>query len=143
MISNYTVAGTAHRKEKTSTTWLRAPVPAWCLKGALGFRLPRSSAASCSARRRRLRCPGTGIPIPGPFTPTGHTWQVVNAWGDHRRGAPEFKNDTSQSATDQALQAGMHHDGMHFEAAAGSNSPGFAGGEFGIHLRRPALGRHG
>ena len=46
------------------------------------------------------------------------------AWGDPIvAGAPEFKNDASQSAADQALQAGMHHDGMHFfQLPRGSNS---------------------
>jgi len=60
----------------------------------------------------------TSIPISRDDTislPPGYIWQVVNAWGDPVvPGAPEFKNDASQSAAEQALQAGMHHDGMHF-----------------------------
>ena len=47
--------------------------------------------------------------------PPGYTWQVVNAWGDPiRPGAPTFRPDASQSAADQAQQAGMNHDGMAF-----------------------------
>ncbi len=41
--------------------------------------------------------------------------QVVFAWGDPINGQmPPFKGDASDSASDQAKQAGMHHDGMHF-----------------------------
>jgi uncharacterized protein len=42
---------------------------------------------------------------------------VLFRWGDPlgmTAGAPEFRFDGSNSAADQALQAGMHHDGMHF-----------------------------
>jgi secreted PhoX family phosphatase len=47
--------------------------------------------------------------------PPEYTWEVVNAWGDPIvAGGPEFKHDASQSAADQAKQAGMGHDGMHF-----------------------------
>lgn len=56
--------------------------------------------------------------------PPEYTWKVVTAWGDPIvAGGPEFKNDASQSADDQAMQAGMHHDGMHyFPLPKGSNS---------------------
>ena len=42
-----------------------------------------------------------------------YEWHVVNAWGDPiMPGAPDFKPDASQSAAEQAMQAGMFHDGM-------------------------------
>jgi uncharacterized protein len=46
--------------------------------------------------------------------PIGYRWQVVNAWGDAIQGAagPAFKQNASNTAADQALQSGMHHDGM-------------------------------
>ncbi len=41
--------------------------------------------------------------------------QVVFAWGDPIDGQmPTFKKDASETAAEQAKQAGMHHDGMHF-----------------------------
>ena len=44
-----------------------------------------------------------------------YEWHVVNAWGDPiMPGAPDFKPDASQSAAEQAMQAGMFHDGMHY-----------------------------
>ena len=42
---------------------------------------------------------------------------VLYRWGDPvgvSEGRPEFRFDASNSAAEQALQAGMHHDGMHF-----------------------------
>ena len=49
--------------------------------------------------------------------PRGYTARVLLRWGDpvgDPRGAPAFRFDASNSAEDQALQAGMHHDGMAF-----------------------------
>ena len=73
------------------------------------------------------RAPGTG-PVIG-FTPIAvssedalrvppeYEARVLFRWGDpvgSAAGMPGFKDDASNSAADQALQAGMHHDGMHF-----------------------------
>jgi secreted PhoX family phosphatase len=48
----------------------------------------------------------------------GYRVSVLYRWGDETgiAGAPPapFKPDASNSAAEQALQAGMHHDGMHF-----------------------------
>ena len=46
--------------------------------------------------------------------PANYVVQVLYAWGDPVSNGPAFKPDASNSATDQELQAGMHHDGMHF-----------------------------
>jgi secreted PhoX family phosphatase len=59
-----------------------------------------------------------GVPISKEDTlvvPEGYMFQVVNAWGDPiMPDAPAWKSDASQSAADQAKQAGMFHDGMAF-----------------------------
>jgi uncharacterized protein len=47
--------------------------------------------------------------------PAGYRAQVVSRWGDPlgiAAGAPEFRTDAGNSAADQALQAGMHHDAI-------------------------------
>ena len=47
--------------------------------------------------------------------PPGYVAQVLSRWGDPLGidiGAPEFRMDASNSAADQALQAGMHHDAI-------------------------------
>lgn len=47
--------------------------------------------------------------------PDGYTAEVLYAWGDPtgiRGRMPAFKPDASNTAAEQAVQAGMHHDGM-------------------------------
>jgi secreted PhoX family phosphatase len=47
--------------------------------------------------------------------PDGYVAHVLAAWGDPVvSGAPAWLPDASQDAAAQALQIGMHHDGMHF-----------------------------
>lgn len=49
--------------------------------------------------------------------PAEYEAKVLFRWGDPVGVAgamPEFRMDASNSAAEQALQAGMHHDGMHF-----------------------------
>ncbi|MSQ71567.1 MAG: PhoX family phosphatase [Betaproteobacteria bacterium] len=49
--------------------------------------------------------------------PEGYEAQVLYRWGDpvgSAAGMPAFKPDASNTAAEQALQAGMHHDGMKF-----------------------------
>ncbi|AMM26531.1 PhoX family protein [Variovorax sp. PAMC 28711] len=49
--------------------------------------------------------------------PPGYTARVLYPWGSPTGVAsamPAFAPDASNSAADQAVQAGMHHDGMHF-----------------------------
>ncbi|MBI5333461.1 MAG: PhoX family phosphatase [Burkholderiales bacterium] len=52
--------------------------------------------------------------------PAGYTAQVFYAWGDpigragQPAGSPVWKGDATETAAEQELQAGMHHDGMHF-----------------------------
>ena len=58
-----------------------------------------------------------GVPVSTADTvvvPEGHTADVVYAWGDPIADGPAFKPDASNTAAEQALQAGMHHDGMQF-----------------------------
>jgi secreted PhoX family phosphatase len=56
--------------------------------------------------------------------PAGYTAEVLYAWGDPISAGPGFKPDASNSVEDQMLQAGMHHDGIHFFPlpAGGSSS---------------------
>ncbi len=55
--------------------------------------------------------------------PEGYTARLFYAWGDPISDGPEFMQDASNTAADQAVQAGMHHDGMHFfSLPVGSNT---------------------
>lgn len=47
--------------------------------------------------------------------PDGYTWDVLIPWGTGLfRSSPEFEEDASNSAADQALQVGFNHDGLHY-----------------------------
>src|SRR5687767_8350106 len=46
--------------------------------------------------------------------PDGYAFEVLYAWGDPVSEGPVFKPDASNSADEQAQQAGMHHDGIHY-----------------------------
>jgi len=55
--------------------------------------------------------------------PPEYEARVLYRWGDpvgSAAGMPEFRMDASNSAAEQALQAGMHHDGMHYFPLHGS-----------------------
>jgi secreted PhoX family phosphatase len=59
-------------------------------------------------------------PVPASRTdavvvPPEYSYEVVNRWGDPiLPGAPDFKQDATGTAADQAMQAGSHDDGMEF-----------------------------
>ena len=56
--------------------------------------------------------------------PEGYTSRLLFAWGDPISDGPAYKPDASNTADDQAVQAGMHHDGMHFfPLPLGSDNP--------------------
>jgi len=46
--------------------------------------------------------------------PEGYTAKVLYRWGDPVSDGPEFNMDASNPASEQMVQAGMHHDGMYF-----------------------------
>lgn len=61
------------------------------------------------------------------LVPAGYDWQLLYPWGSPTGVAgrmPAFAPDASNSADDQAVQAGMHHDGMHFFPLDGSSDHG-------------------
>lgn len=70
--------------------------------------------------------------------PEGYVAQVIAPWGDpigHLSGQPAFRFDGSNSAADQQLQMGMHHDGMAFFPFAQGSSHGLLvmNHEYGDH----------
>lgn len=59
--------------------------------------------------------------------PEGYVASVIAAWGEPVGVAgnmPAWRADASASAADQAVQMGMHHDGIHFFALDGSSTKG-------------------
>jgi hypothetical protein len=92
------------------------------LKGAAALAiLPLAACVSAPpSGRLPIKMGFTSVPASAGDSvqvPPGYRAEVFFRWGDpigHPSGAPEFRQDASNSAADQALQAGMHHDGMHF-----------------------------
>ncbi len=79
--------------------------------------LPASALASATGTRKTILSAFESVPhstLDTIVVPKGYRWQVVNAWGDAIQGeaGPAFKQDASNSAREQSLQSGMHHDGM-------------------------------
>jgi hypothetical protein len=63
--------------------------------------------------------------------PEGYVAQVIAAWGEPVGIAgdmPAFRHDASNTAAEQAVQMGMHHDGVHFYPLA----PGLSGPSRGL-----------
>jgi len=57
----------------------------------------------------------TGIPtstLDTVVVPPGYRWEVLIAWGDPVSDGPAFLPDAGNSAADQAVQWGMHNDGL-------------------------------
>ena len=91
--------------------WLQGGAGAACL-AAFGGTLGGCATAPAGATRIGF----APVPISSADTvvvPKGYSARVLYAWGDPVDGvAPVFKFDASNTADEQARQAGMHHDGM-------------------------------
>jgi secreted PhoX family phosphatase len=97
--------------------------------------LAAGALAGCAATGSNVASLGRGIgfksvPMATGDTvvvPEGYTARVLYRWGDPVGIAgqmPAFRPDGSNSAADQAAQAGMHHDGMAFFPIDGSAQRG-------------------
>lgn len=98
----------------------------WAAAGAGGTVL---GACSASAEKLATIKPMLGFDEVPTSTddqvtvPAGYSARVLLAWGDpigDPKGSPKFAPDASNTAAEQALQAGMNHDGMQFFPLAGS-----------------------
>jgi secreted PhoX family phosphatase len=89
---------------------------AWLAGGAAlaAFAPAALTACATTAAKPRFVAVPAGV-ADAVVVPPGYAARVLYAWGDPIDGrAPAFAFDASNSAAEQALQAGMHHDGMHF-----------------------------
>ncbi len=94
------------------------------LKGAAALAVagtfPLTLAGCASGLRREGSLGFRGISSSTADTvriPDGYAANVLYAWGDpvgHPSGSPAFRPDAGNTADEQALQAGMHHDGIHY-----------------------------
>ena len=90
------------------------------LQATLGSVVAATGLAGCAAPGTAARLGFTAIAASSEDAvrvPPGYRADVVIAWGDpigDPAGSPPFRFDASNSAEEQALQSGTHHDGMYF-----------------------------
>ena len=85
--------------------------------GLVGAGLVGARRAQAAQSPARSLLGFTGVPASTAdevIVPAGYTAEVIYAWGDPVSDGPAFKADASNTAEEQAQQAGMHHDGMHY-----------------------------
>ena len=95
----------------------------WAVQGgALGALLGAGSAQAAGGGKLGFQ----SVPLSEADTvtvPEGYIAEVLQAWGEPvgvRGALPDFRHDGSNSAADQAVQMGMHHDGMGYFPLRGS-----------------------
>ena len=104
------------QKRLSRRDWLQGAT-AWATMASLPLSL---TACATSGLKRTGTLGFEHVPLSTADTvrvPNGYTATVLLRWGDpigHVSGSPAFKQDASNTADEQALQAGMHHDGMHY-----------------------------
>lgn len=107
--------------------WLKGAASA-----AAASALPAALAGCAAAPRREAVLGFSPVSVStadAVRVPQGYAASVLFAWGDpvgHPAGSPSFRQDAGNSADEQALQAGMHHDGIHYfplpQGVSASNS---------------------
>jgi secreted PhoX family phosphatase len=100
------------------------------LAAAISLMGPLAGCASLGAAASGPKLGFKGIPVgvgDKLVVPEGYIATAIAAWGEPvgvPGNMPAFKFDASNSAADQAVQMGMHHDGVEFFPFEGSSSRG-------------------
>ncbi len=79
--------------------------------------IPLPSLAASAGRAAGAIHDFTGVPVSTAdivTLPDGYAASLLYAWGDPISDGPRARADAGDDAAAQMLQAGMHHDGMHF-----------------------------
>jgi secreted PhoX family phosphatase len=105
------------------------------LRGGLGAAIGTLLAplAGCATPERTAAALGfRSVPVgvaDAVVVPEGYAVQAIAAWGEAvgvPAGSPPFRFDAGNTAAEQEVQTGMHHDGIHFYPLPGGD--GNAGG---------------
>ncbi|MFN6994132.1 MAG: PhoX family protein [Aquincola tertiaricarbonis] len=124
----------SNRSNNPSLHDLSDPARRTVLRGGLGLAAsgllaPLAAVTGCATPMGGGPLLGfKSVPVSSADTvvvPEGYSVQVIAPWGDPvglSGEAPPFKPDGSNTAAEQAVQMGMHHDGIHFFPQDGSRS---------------------
>lgn len=119
----------SNRSANPSLHEVSDPARRTLLSGSLGW----LAGALYAPLAQGAKAPSLGfksVPVSTADTlvvPDGYAAEVIAAWGEPvgiAGAMPAWRGDASHSSAEQALQLGMHHDGIHFYALAGSSSRG-------------------
>lgn len=119
----------SNRSANPSLHEVSNPARRTLLSGSLGW----LAGALYAPLAQGAKAPSLGfksVPVSTADTlvvPDGYAAEVIAAWGEPvgiAGAMPAWRGDASHSSAEQALQLGMHHDGIHFYALAGSSSRG-------------------
>lgn len=119
----------SNRSANPSLHEVSDPARRTLLRGSLGW----LAGALYAPLAQGAKAPSLGfksVPVSTADTlvvPEGYEAQVIAAWGEPvgiAGAMPAWRGDASHSSAEQALQLGMHHDGIHFYALAGHSSHG-------------------
>jgi secreted PhoX family phosphatase len=130
-----------------NTGWLAVSDPArrvW-LRGGLGSALAAAfgplaaTLAGCASRAApstRLGFQPVAVSVADTVTvPSGYLAEVIARWGEPvgiAGALPAFRPDAGNSAADQAVQLGMHHDGIQFYPLTAADGSGAGGPQRGL-----------
>ena len=93
----------------------RALMRGGLLTAGLALMRPLASVAAQVPGRPLLGFEGVPVSTADALVvPRGYVAEVLYAWGDPISTGPAFRPDAGDGAAEQALQAGMHHDGIEF-----------------------------
>ena len=148
MAKDFSQMEDSNRSGNPSIHEVSAPARRQVLRGsgaaALGLALaPLSAALSGCASGLGLGLGGGALGFKGVapssadavVVPPGYSAQVLAPWGEPvgiAGNMPAFKMDASNSAAEQAVQMGMHHDGLHFYPLDSAAGGGTSGGTRGL-----------
>ncbi len=145
MAKNFELMEDSNRSGNSS--WLAVSDPArrvW-LRGGLGCALAAAfgplaaTLAGCATRpapSTRLGFQPIAVSVADTVTvPSGYLAEFIAPWGEPvgiAGALPAFRPDGSNSAADQAVQFGMHHDGIQFYPLATADGSGAGGPQRGL-----------
>jgi secreted PhoX family phosphatase len=140
MAKDFSTMEDSNRSSNPSIHEVSDPSRRTLLRGGLGATVsgllaPLSGVAALGAAASGCATTGGGpllgfksVPVSTAdriAVPEGYSAQVIAAWGEPvglSGENPAFKFDAANSAAEQEVQLGMHHDGIHFFAQNGSTS---------------------